>query len=84
MIMKNNRFEDFHAGHFLQESLQRSGFSIEWLAEKTGNDVETLERLFAQPNMDAELFVSIGRHMGKAFFGPLDVAIFGLQHTEAS
>ena len=82
MIMKNNRFVDFHAGHFLQESLQRSGFSIEWLAEKTEYETSRLEQILAQPNMDSELFVSIGRHMGKAFFDPLDVAIFGRRPIE--
>ena len=84
MMKNSNRNEEFHAGRFLLESLQRSGFGIEWLAEKTDKDEETLERLFAQPNMDAELFVSVGRHLGEAFFGPLDVASFGRQHTEAS
>lgn len=82
MIMKNNRFEDFHAGHFLQESLQRSGFSIEWLAEKMGYSVETMEKLFVQPNIDTELFVDIGRPMGEAFFGSLDVTVFGRRHIE--
>lgn len=84
MMKNSNRNEEFHAGRFLQESLQRSGFGIEWLAEKTDSDVEALEMLFTQPNMDSELFVKIGRPLGKAFFGFLEVTIFGRQHTEAS
>ena len=71
-----NRFIDFHAGHFLQECLQGSGFNVEWLAEKTDSDVAALEMLFTQPNMDAELFVRMGRPMGEAFFNPLHEMIF--------
>ena len=71
-----NRFIDFHAGHFLQECLRRSGFNVEWLAEKTDSDVAALEMLFTQPNMAAELFVRMGRPMGEAFFAPLHEMIF--------
>lgn len=42
MMKNSNRNEEFHAGRFLQESLQRSGFGIEWLAETTDSDVEAL------------------------------------------
>ena len=73
--------EGFHAGRFLQESLRRSGFGIEWLADKTNTDVAALEMLFTQAEMDAELFVSIGRPMGVVFFESLDAAVFhGTSH----
>ena len=68
--------ESFHAGRFLQESLGRSGFGIEWLADKTNTDVAALEMLFTKAEMDAELFVSIGRPMGAVFFEPLGAAVF--------
>lgn len=71
-----NRFTNFHAGRFLQECLQRSGFSIDWLAEKTESDVAALEMLFSQHNMAAELFVRMGQPMGEAFFEPLHEVIF--------
>lgn len=47
-----NRFEEFHAGRFLQESLQESGH-VAWLAAKTGRTVPEIDALFAMPNMDA-------------------------------
>lgn len=78
----NNRFTNFHAGRFLQECLQRSGFSIEWLAEKTDSDVAAIEVLFTQPHLDAELFVRLGRPMGEAFFGPLHEMVFHLGTVE--
>lgn len=82
MNRTNNRNREFHAGRFLQESLRRSGFGIEWIAEKMGYSVETMEKIFAQPDIDAELFVDIGRPLGEAFFGSLDVTIFGRRHIE--
>ena len=82
MSRTSNRNIEFHAGRFLKESLRRSGFSIEWLAEKMGYSVETMEKLFVQPNIDTELFVDIGRPMGEAFFGSLDVTVFGRRHIE--
>ena len=47
----SNSFDDFHAGRFLEECLRCSGFSVEWLAEKTNSDVTTLEMLFAQQHL---------------------------------
>ena len=73
----NNRFEAFHAGRFLQECLQECGFSVEWLAQHTGRDVEAIEDLFAKSNMDAELFVRMGMPMGDAFFNRVHEEIFG-------
>ena len=37
---------------------------------------DALVQLFAQSNMDAKLFVKIGRPMGAAFFDRLDEDIF--------
>ena len=77
--MKNtffNRFDDFHAGRFLQRCLQESGFDEAWLAQHTESDVEAIEVLFTKPNMDAELFVSMGMPMGAAFWEPLHASIF--------
>ena len=71
-----NSFDDFHAGRFLEECLRCSGFSVEWLAEKTNSDVTALEMLFAQPNMDAELFIDIGIPMGAVFFDRMHEEIF--------
>ena len=76
MEMIYNQFINVNAGQFLQECLQCSGFSIGWLAEKTNSDVAALEMLFRQDNMDAELFVSIGRYMGNAFWEPLHAVLF--------
>ena len=71
-----NRFVNFHTGRFLRDCLQSSGFSIKWLASHIDMDMATLERLLAEPNIDAELFVTIGRPMGKSFFNPLHDIIF--------
>lgn len=76
-----NRFTNFHAGHFLQECLQRSGFSIEWLAEKTESDVAAIEVLFTQPHLDAELLVRMGIPMGEAFFSRVHEEIFGAEKS---
>ena len=73
----DNPFTAFHAGRFLQESLQESGHGVAWLAAKTGRTVAEIEALFALPNMDAELFVRIGYPMGDAFFMRVHEEIFG-------
>ena len=70
------KFGDFHAGRFLQETLELSGHDIEWLACHTDSDVEALEVLFTKPNMDAERFVAIGRPMGAMFFDRLHEVMF--------
>lgn len=78
-----HRLSDFHAGHFLQECLRRSGFNVEWLASKTDRNVAQIEALFAQPNLDAELFVKIGMPMGNSFFDPLHEIIFHPEDTKS-
>ena len=78
-----NPFNKFHAGRFLRECLEESGFDEKWLANKTDRDVAELEEIFAMPNMDAELFVDIGRHMGADFFDRVHEIIFNKQpHRE--
>ena len=72
----SDHFGNFHAGHFLEECLRCSGFDITWLASKSGMEEDALVQLFAQSNMDAKLFVKIGRPMGAAFFDRLDEDIF--------
>lgn len=72
----NNRFSAFHAGRFLQESLQESGHDVAWLAAKTGRTVPEIEALLALPNMDAELFVRMGYPMGPFFFDRVHKEIF--------
>ena len=69
-------FEDFHAGRFLEECLRCSGFDVKWLASKTDMEEDVLVQLFAKPNMDAELFIKIGRPMGAAFFDRVHEVIF--------
>ena len=72
----NNRFSEFHAGRFLQQCLQASGHDVEWLARKTDSDIEAVETLFEMVNMDAELFVKMGKPMGDAFFDRVHKEIF--------
>ena len=72
----NNPSNDFHAGRFLQESLQESGHGVAWLAAKTGRTVPEIDALFAMPNMDAELFVRTGMPMGAFFFNRVHKEIF--------
>jgi hypothetical protein len=75
-------FNKFHAGRFLRECLEESGFDEKWLANKTYCDVAALEEIFAMSNMDAELFVGIGRHMGAAFFDRVHEMIFNKKPQE--
>ena len=72
----NNRFSAFHAGHFLQQCLQASGHSMEWLARTTDSDIEAVETLFEMVNMDAELFVRMGMPMGNDFYDRVHKEIF--------
>ena len=74
-----NRFDDFHAGRFLQGCLQESGFDEAWLAQHTDSDVEAIEVLLTRRNMDAELFVRLGMPIGAAFWDRVHEAIFGPQ-----
>ena len=72
----NNLSNEFHAGRFLQESLQESGHGVAWLAAKTGRTVPEIDALFAMPNMDVELFVRLGIPMGAFFFNRVHREIF--------
>ncbi len=72
----NNPSNDFHAGRFLQQCLQASGHSVEWLARTTDSDIEAVETLFEMVNMDAELFVRTGMPMGAFFFNRVHKEIF--------
>lgn len=72
----NNLSHTFHAGHLLQQCLQASGHSVEWLARITDSDIEAVETLFEMVNMDAELFVKMGKPMGDAFFDRVHKEIF--------
>ena len=69
-------FSDFNAGRFLRGELAKSGHDVAWLAERSGYEQDYIARLFLQSNMDAELFVSVGRHLGESFFAALDAIIF--------
>lgn len=72
-----NGFSTFHAGRFLREELQWSGHDVQWLAECMNMEKTSVEALFDQDNMDAELFVQLGKHIGNRFFDRLHVIIFG-------
>lgn len=74
-----NRFEDFHAGHFLRDVLREEGRSVAWLAERTGHDVAFIEDLIEQPNMDAELFVRMGLPLDPPFMQKVHDSIFGTE-----
>lgn len=72
-----NRFSTFHAGRFLREELEWSGHDSEWLAACTGMEKSVVEALLGRDNMDAELFVRLGNHIGQHFFDRLHAVIFG-------
>jgi len=72
----NNLSNTFHAGHLLQQCLQASGHSMEWLARTTDSDIEAVETLFEMVNMDAGLFVRMGMPMGNDFYDRVHKEIF--------
>ena len=82
MNQRFNRFSDFHAGHFLRDILQEEGHDVAWLAAHTGRDVAFLENLMEQPNMDAMLFVRIGKPLDPLFMQRVHESIFGQQPAE--
>lgn len=69
------RFSDFHAGHFLRQLLQEQGHDVPWLAART--DTDALDLLLEQADMDAKLFVRIGKPMEPLFMQRVDEMIFG-------
>lgn len=79
MPKKIQRFDDFHAGHFLREIMQEEGHDMAWLAQHTGRDIRFLQALMEQPNMDAELFVRIGKPLEPLFLQRMHEVIFGEQ-----
>lgn len=76
-----NRFEEFHAGHFLREILQEEGHDLAWLAASTRVPIEILDCILTQPNMDAELFVRLGKPMEPLFMQRVHEVIFGSKTT---
>ena len=73
----DNKFDDFHAGHFLRDMLQEEGHDMAWLADKTRVPIEILNCILAQPNMDAELFVRLGKPMEPLFLERMHEMVFG-------
>ena len=73
---KADKPSDFHAGQFLKTELAKSGHDVAWLATQSGMKPEDMESLLQQPNMDAELFVRVGHHLGESFFASLNALIF--------
>lgn len=70
-------YSDFHAGNFLRDILREEGHDLDWLAARTKVPVEILDCILVQPNMDAELFVRIGKPMEPLFLQRVDEMIFG-------
>lgn len=81
MPKKIQRFDDFHAGYFLHEIMQEEGHDMAWLAQHTGRDIMFLQALLEQPNMDAELFVRIGKPLEPLFMQRVHESIFGKKAT---
>ena len=81
MKKNENRFDEFHAGHFLRDVMLEEGRDVAWLASRTGRDVAFLEDLLEQPNLDAELFVRMGMPMEPLFMQRVDEMIFGSKTT---
>ena len=77
-----NRFEEFHAGHFLREILQEEGHDMAWLASCTGVPVDILDCILSQSNMDAELFVRLGMPLQPLFMQRVHESIFGKRPDE--
>ncbi len=71
-----NRFSEFHAGHFLRDLLQEEGHDTAWLANHTGCDASFVEALLEQPNMDAHLFIRMGKPLEPLFLQRMDEIIF--------
>lgn len=74
-------FGDFHAGRFLCDVLQEEGHDTAWLADRLSIPPEILSCILTQPNMDAELFVRLGKPMEPLFLQRVDEMIFGSKTT---
>ena len=74
-------FSDFHAGQFLRELLQEEGHDTAWLADRLGMPPEILSCILAQPSMDAELFVRLGKPLEPLFMERVQEAVFGKEAT---
>ena len=76
-------FSDFHVGNFLRDILREEGHDLDWLADRLSIPPEILSCILTQPNMDAELFVRIGKPMEPLFMQRVDEVIFGKQPAKA-
>lgn len=72
----------FHAGQFLSELLERQCVDAQWLADKVGQDVASVNKVLGQANMDAERFVRYGQAISADFFSHLETLIFVKQQNE--
>ena len=77
-----NRFEEFHAGHFLREILQEEGHDVSWLADRLHMPAEILDCILSQSNMDGELFVRLGMPLQPLFMQRVHESIFGKRPDE--
>lgn len=81
MQSKIQCYEGFHAGNFLRDLLKKEGHDLAWLAASTRVPVEILDCILTQPNMDAELFVRLGKPMEPLFLQRMHEVIFGSKAT---
>lgn len=73
---------DFHAGRFLRDVLQEEGHDMSWLANRLNVLLKLLNCILEQPNMDAELFVRLGKPLEPLFLQRMHEVIFGKQPAE--
>ena len=64
-----------HIGHFVRESLHRSGHPNQWLADQLGIDRRTLQRLYNKPSIDTQLLFRISKVLGQNLFTPYSDAL---------
>lgn len=72
----------FHAGQFLNELLDQQHADAQWLADRVGQDVASVNKVLGQANMDAERFVRYGQAISADFFSHLETLIFAKQQNE--
>lgn len=72
----------FHAGQFLNELLERQCVDAQWLADRVGQDVASVDKVLGQADMDAERFVRYGQTISDDFFSHLETLIFAKQQNE--
>ena len=57
-----------HIGNLIRDELRRQGHTNEWLADKIGVNIRTVNKIFLKQTMDTQQLFNISKALSTDFF----------------